>query len=72
MQTLRLEQAYPGDSLKVMWRDSGRAARDQTQGSPGTPCPRAAPSLSSHLSLGVNTGGQLSAHRCRKDFSTQR
>lgn len=46
MQTLRLEQTYPGDSLKVMWRDSGRAARDQSQGSPRTPCPKAAPSLS--------------------------
>ena len=33
MKTLKLEQAYPGDSSKIMWRDSDRAATDQTQGS---------------------------------------
>lgn len=34
MKTLKLEWAYPSDSPKIMWRDSDRAATDQTQGSP--------------------------------------
>lgn len=59
MKTLRLDQAYPGDSIKVMWWDSDRATatgpRDPQdsllQGS--ALCP-------SHLFLGVNTDGWLS------------
>lgn len=62
MQNPRLEQTYPGDSLKVMWRGRGRATWDQTQGSSRTLCP-------SRLSLGVKTGGQLHVYRCRKDCS---
>ena len=73
MKTLRLDQAYPGDSTKVMWWDSDRATSDHTQGSPGLRN-RAAPSLSlTPFSESEHRWvAKCLSNRCGKDLSAQR